>query len=380
MKVSRTAFRHRRNFALALASEGAGLLLRGVASAWARGTPTEPSSWRRGLIIGHSHIGDVLYRTCSLDQLKTGLPACRWDYLTTPSAAVVLQNNPAIASVLPLGVDDDKPSLAREAFGLLREANYDVVLCSNTVRPVRDFALAAALGIPNRVGIGNKGYSGLLTTPVWMEYPQAGPAYFRAIVSAVLNAAPDWPLRPRVFSSAMDRSRATECLRGLSLDASLPTIACTMTTRQKVGAWPPSFFASVLKRAVTERPANLVLFGAAGDGALLRQMARDLPSTTRVVAGALDWLGFAEALRHCDALLAMDSGPRHLANAVGTPVLFARNLAVSRFETGTYCENETDLAPSLAEYLNGAEVSALVQTVSVRHAAALLLGLLSRRS
>jgi ADP-heptose:LPS heptosyltransferase len=40
-----------------------------------------------------------------------------------------------------------------------------------------------------------------------------------------------------------------------------------------------------------------------------------------------------------------DSGPRHLANAAGTPVVFVRNLWFPSAEAGPYCDTEVDVVP-----------------------------------
>ncbi|MEP7000834.1 MAG: glycosyltransferase family 9 protein, partial [bacterium] len=344
-----------------------------------RGPSTDPTSWRRGLIIGHSHIGDVLYRTCSLEQLKAGLPACSWDYLTSPASEPILRGNPALDAVLPFTLGDDSSHVTQQSFDQLRQAQYDVVLCTNTVRHLPDFVRAVRLGIPNRVGFGDKGYSGLLTMPVATEHPQPLAGYFRTLVGAAVGKTPDWPLRPRVFPSASDRERADACLSRLRLDPSLPTIACTATTRQLVGAWPTAFFGDVLERFATKRASNVVLFGAASDAPILHDIAHSLPSPVHVVAGELAWLEFAEVLRRCDALLTMDSGPRHLANAVGTPVAFARNLSFARVEAGTYCTNEVDLAPVEAEGMIDRDIAAFARSTSVvERAAEVLLELLTR--
>jgi ADP-heptose:LPS heptosyltransferase len=175
------------------------------------------------------------------------------------------------------------------------------------------------------------------------------------------------------------RREAELCLGSLELNSSLPILACTPTTRQETGEWPSAFFAEVISRAVSEQPANVVFFGAAQDVAALHAISHAIPHPTRVVAGTLGWLAFAEALRMCDALLAMDSGPRHLANAVGTRVAFTRNLSFSHIEAGAYCANETDLAPPLAECSSAGDVAAVAKSASVRDAAERVVGLLRAR-
>jgi hypothetical protein len=63
-------FRKRHNLLLGRASEAARPLLKLIGSASSRGQVTPPQGWRRGLMIGHNHMGDVLYRTGSLPILS----------------------------------------------------------------------------------------------------------------------------------------------------------------------------------------------------------------------------------------------------------------------------------------------------------------------
>ena len=52
--------------------------------------------------MGHTHIGDILYRTCSLPALREHLPDCEWSYAVTPGTAEVLQGNPHVREILPV--------------------------------------------------------------------------------------------------------------------------------------------------------------------------------------------------------------------------------------------------------------------------------------
>ncbi|MEO7043436.1 MAG: hypothetical protein ABI035_14330, partial [Gemmatimonadaceae bacterium] len=78
-------------------------------------------------------------------------------------------------------------------------------------------------------------------------------------------------------------------------------------------------------------------------------------------------------LRRCSVHFCMDSGPRHLANAVGTPVVFTRNLAVRASEAGTYCPTEVDVMPN-ADYLSPDQVTRMIWTIDRSEVAATVLG------
>jgi ADP-heptose:LPS heptosyltransferase len=52
-------------------------------------------------------------------------------------------------------------------------------------------------------------------------------------------------------------------------------------------------------------------------------------------------------LKRVSVVISTDSGPRHLSNAAGVPVVFIRNLSFNKREAGVYCETEYDMAPDV---------------------------------
>ena len=369
--IQRAAFRKRRNLALAYASEAIGPVLRAAANATATGKQTHPREWKRALILSHTHIGDVLYRTCSLSVLREALPGCEWVYATSRSSAEALENNPALADILPVIDGENSWNLERGGFEMLKEFEFDAVLCSNTLRHHPDIALAATLRIPNRVGFVGKGFSALFNHPVMLGFPDSYAAYFRSMVAAITDRPPSWPLRPRMYPSHHDKARAAALWARFGL-GSRPVVACSLKTRQAAGNWPEDVLISVLKTARERREFDVVLCGAPSDASAMRDTASVLPFTAHVLAGELSLLAFASFLGQCAALLTLDSGPRHIGNAMGIPVLFARNLSHSKVEAGRYCESEADLAPE-AEYLSASETEKLARNQSVSAMAELLL-------
>ena len=370
-RVNDAAFRTRTRRWLAHTSEFVAPILRVGATLASRGANSEPRAWRNGLIVGHNHIGDVLYRTCSLSQLAEGLPECRWSYLATPSSAALLEGNPALAEVLPGNRGDDSWELDKGSFAELRHREFDVVLCTNTLRHYPDLALAVALGIPNRVAYSYKGLSGLITRAAPIHFPSPYAEYFRGMVADVAGRQPDWALQPHVYPDADDIEAATRARAELGISERTEVVACSITTRQASGNWPRSHLLAVLERARSAREFEVVLTGTAEDSAKLASAAKELSFPVHVLAGKLGLRAYAAFLARCSALLTLDSGPRHLGNAAGIPVLFARNLSHSRAEAGKYCATEIDLAPSV-EYLSDEEARRVVAGIPVERTAGTL--------
>lgn len=270
----------------------------------------------------------------------------------------MLSGNPNLDRVLPFVSGEDNWSLTPGGFAKLRGENYDVALSTNTLRHHPDLLLAAALGIPDRVAFGGRGFSALITHPVAFDHPQPYPAYFRSMVASLACTAADWALTPGVYPSGGDHARAQEAWDALGIVAGQMVLACTVSTRQAAGAWPIDYFEEALRASVAATGARLILCGSSGDMATLERLAAVTGAT--ILRRELPILAFAAFLSRCDALFAMDSGPRHIANAVATPVVFMRNLTFSSVEAGAYCDNEVDAAPPV-ERLSGSELTSAMR-------------------
>src|SRR5438874_2867277 len=92
---------HKRNLVATHLSDLAAPLLKGAAQIFSRTAPTPPASWRRGILVGADHIGDVLYNTASLPVLAETLPDCEWHHVASPPASEILANNSSIKSCVP---------------------------------------------------------------------------------------------------------------------------------------------------------------------------------------------------------------------------------------------------------------------------------------
>lgn len=357
MKLDSSLFRDRWHHAAAVATEAMAPVLRIVARTTSRGAATPPAEWRSGVILGSGHIGDVLFRTCSLDLLRRGLPRCDWSYLTTPTGTAVLAGNPALKELLPWTTDSGSEPLMRDHIHELRERAFDVALCTENVSHHRALWRAVRLGVPNRVAFIHKGFSGLATYGVTLTERMPHPAPFRRMVEQITGLHDGSPFRPRIFPSDEDIRAANGEWASLGLDDAEFVVACSVTTRQMVSACPPELFIAILGAALELAPqARIILAGTTGDRPLLESVARQLGPRASISAASLSALQYGALLRRCAVFLGTDSGPRHLANAGGIPVFFVRSLRAGRIETGPYCATETDIAPP-GEYLAPAEVA-----------------------
>jgi lipopolysaccharide heptosyltransferase II len=85
--------------------------------------------------------------------------------------------------------------------------------------------------------------------------------------------------------------------------------------------WPTERFAAVCDRAQDELGVQVVLVGGAGDQRLLAEIVGKTKSHVLALGEAPSLPKLAALARACSALLCHDSGPMHVAAAVGTRVV-----------------------------------------------------------
>ena len=360
--LARQTFRRSSNYYLALASEVFRPAIRAYSRWRASGSTTRPAQWQRGVLLGASHIGDVLYRSASLGPLKAGLPDCAWHYFSERGSIPILETNPDLAGVIEGGIPRVGSRKFFELAKRMRAARFDAAICYGTGTYWPELLLAVHAGIPNRVGYVHRGLSGLVTHPISLPTPQSYPAYFRDLVAQLTGQPPQWPLRPVVVTMPEDEAEAGALWQQLALDPNRPVLSCFVTTRQPHGQWPCENYAQTIRRLGERHGAQILLCGGPGDLAVLEGLKAAHGLDCQIVVGRLSLRALVAFLRRCTAVFCPDSGPRHLANAAGVPVLFMRNLWSPKIETGVYLDTEVDLAPDAELVAAGEEATALRNT------------------
>jgi ADP-heptose:LPS heptosyltransferase len=88
-----------------------------------------------------------------------------------------------------------------------------------------------------------------------------------------------------------------------------------------VKQWDPQRFAALASRLVRTRGATIVLTGSAEDRPMVNDLLRGLGPDGVDLAGTLDLPNLAATLESLDLFITGDTGPMHVAAAVGTPVV-----------------------------------------------------------
>lgn len=276
----------------------------------------------RILCLRLERIGDLVMTLPALAALRASFPAARIDL-------VVGSWNRELASALTV-VDQvetlDAAWLSREAGatslgGILhhamgwRRTKYDVAL--NFEPDIRTNLAARLSGARTVAGFRSGGGGPLLDVALDYDVTRHTRDNALALVHAVTGAPPA-PVADALRIPPENRDAARRLLSGVEGVA----IGIHVSGGRAIKQWPEDRFADVARRLIAECGATIVFTGAPSDRDRVQRAMRGLPAGHAVDAsGETSLLTLAALLEAVTLFVTGDTGPMHLAQAVGTPIV-----------------------------------------------------------
>lgn len=285
------------------------------------------------LIVKLTALGDITHTLPALTTLRRALPNARITWLVEDSAQDLVRGHPALDRVLVWNRSRWKTllrsgrlfALASSAWAFrreIRDTHYDLVI---------DF-------------------QGLLKSAVWVALSRAeskagyGPGQrhdehaWLALNKRVAVSAPDahavernlrlleglgFPRLPLAYDFPIPEPRRQEADHVLS-QAGLPPgtrfVAVHSMTRWPTKNWTPQHFAAVAD-AVQTAGIPVALTGGPADRPSIDAIVSAMKTPARRLDGQTSLPALAAVFQRASVVLSTDTGPMHLAVAVGTPVV-----------------------------------------------------------
>lgn len=264
-------------------------------------------------------VGDLIAALPAVQALHRHF-GVRVDLLTTSYAAPVLYGQPAVGDVLH---DDGDRPLADIATEMIRR-NYShaVVFWSNP----RIAALIAQARIPLRVGQSRRLYSFRYTTrvPVRTEsgditshWSDVQMDYARAL--GVIPQPDDYKVSIPLFDA--DEAQAQSVIDRLSIAEPFIIVHAVRGISAQRATWPTATFARLADALGSALGASVVLSGSQRERSIAGEIAGLMQTAGINAAGMSTLRGLAALMQRASVVVALDSGPMHIAAAVGAPTV-----------------------------------------------------------
>lgn len=151
----------------------------------------------------------------------------------------------------------------------------------------------------------------------WVPYLFYQPEIMRYLEVMALVGATTCQLEPRLNLTRRDLAEAN---LAVPPSANRPLVALHPGAGDPRRRWPVEKFAEV-GRALVKAGAEVVVTGGPAEAKLVEAVVRGMAGQARNLCGYLSLNGLLGLFSRCDLVISNDSGPLHLAMAVGAPTV-----------------------------------------------------------
>jgi lipopolysaccharide heptosyltransferase II len=295
-----------------------------------------PQRWTRAerlLCVRLDAIGDLIMTGPAIRALEEQRPGRRLTVLTSESGAAAARLLPGVSEVIAHPAPWMKASRPaaggradEELIARLRAERFDaaVIFTVFSQSPLPAALLCHLAGIPLRLAHCRENPYALLGEG-WV--PEREPEDFvrhevrrQLDLVAAVGAVPEHErLELKLPSRAHDRAGAL--LASLQLDRERQWAVVHPGSTAPSRRYPPELWAECCARLAGEEEVQLVFTGQREDGGLVDSIRRAAGVATHSLVGELELEELAAVLAEAPLLLAGNTGPVHVAAAMGTPVV-----------------------------------------------------------
>ncbi|MBI1884390.1 MAG: lipopolysaccharide heptosyltransferase II [Chlamydiae bacterium] len=277
---------------------------------------------RRILMILPNWIGDVLFTTPAIRELKLNFPHAAITAMVWPSCVEVLRGNPDLNEILPL----DEKGFYRGFKGKvrllfdLRKKNFDTVFIFHRSRTRAIISFLA--GIPQRVGYQMPGRARFLNVPLpHQDYDLVHRVDYYLGLVRVLGPKIQEPVQYVFSVGKSDENWASLFLSKKGIREGDLKIVMNPAGNWAPKRWSPSLYGRLARLMMESWNARVILIGTVKDEKIFQEMRKEAGPSLISVVGDTNLREMAALLKASDLYVGNDSGPTHLAHAMKVPLI-----------------------------------------------------------
>lgn len=286
-------------------------------------------SFKRFVIVRLSSIGDVLHCTPVAKALKANFPSCHITWIVGQVACPMVQDNPFLDEIYIWSRERWEKLMRQgklpEAWSMWRQLKRDMAARSFDVAlDVHGLLLSGmvtrATGAPRRIGLsGTK-------EPNWLFMTERAPSLpgdvhviqrYLSVLRPLGITSHDYNMTLCVEQEAKQFAHCFFADHNIRQGEKVVVFnpATTWSTKN----WPPEFFARVADALASD--ARIVLCGGPGDMDLASKIIASSTASIINAVGRTSLQQMAGLLARADLVIVGDTGPLHMAVALGIPTV-----------------------------------------------------------
>ena len=277
---------------------------------------------KRILVVKLDHLGDVVLATPVFSNLRHAYPNAELHALTGTWSRVVLERHPDVNKVLeynsPAFRRTGQPTplkQTRQLYQQLRRQKYDLMVelrgdwrtvWFSLLRLAPHRLSRAALQIENKLGLSR--FSGTHETTRNLD--------------VLRHAGIPTSIQTATFSVTIaDKTWASNFLATYKVDRQYPLVAIHPGSPIPLKRWLPERYAKLADWLIAQKRAQVLFVGVKDEMPIIAEIQELMRGESLNIAGKTTLAQLASILHTCNVFVGNDSGPMHLAAAVGTQTI-----------------------------------------------------------
>lgn len=286
----------------------------------------------RILLIKPSSLGDIVHALPVVSAIKARWPGAHLTWVVKRQWSELVHRVEGVDRVWP--VDGGAVSWLTQGWAL-RSERFDLAVDLQGL--FRSGVVTWLSGVPRRLGFANgrEGSPWFYTMRVAVPTREMHAVDRYLLIAEAMGVCTQGARQFRFNIREADRALVRNILSDKGVSADQPWLAMNVSARWVTKRWPLSSFAGVLDRLHAEGRGPVVVIGSAEDRRDVEAL-RAMTTTPFIdLTGAIPLGCLPALLSKAAAMITNDSGPMHLAAALGIPVV-ALFGPTSEVRTGPY--------------------------------------------
>jgi len=283
------------------------------------------------LIVKLSAIGDVVHALPFLEVLKKGFPGARIDWLVEEAASRIIEGHSAISGIIISRRRSwqDQMRKGRNIFKVIDEAarflkdvrsrEYDLIIDLQGL--LKSGVLVGLSKGKRKVGMSGSREGARLflnERPIPVNYGQHAIDRYLRVAEYLGCDSAGWSGHIPFFEP--DR-RSIDQILDLERIEKKPLVAVNPIAKWPTKLWNPERFAILADRIRDELACEIAFTGSSIDRPVITRIARMMGRAPLNLAGRTNLKELAYLYTRCRLLITTDTGPMHIAAAMGCPVV-----------------------------------------------------------
>lgn len=309
---------------------------------------------KRILIFNVNWLGDVLFSTATIRNIKRNFPQSFIACVIPSRCYPILKDNPYLDEIIIFDDKDRHKGLfAKLNFvKILKDKKFDLVFLLH--RSFRRALICRLAGIPERIGHHTKKRGFLLTKKIIPPRRDSLHRidYYLNIIKKAGLIIEDRHLD--FFFSEEDEEYVSKFFEKNSIRKYKPAnkkddqkedflVVINPGGNWSPKRWPPEYWAELSDRLIDEYAARVIVTGSTKDQALAKSITKLMKNELNIACGVFNVKHLGALCAKADLFITADTGPLHIANAVRAKKIIALFGPTSPKITGPYPQNNVIL-------------------------------------